>query len=45
MACVLAIVGVLVVSDVSLTMDGASLCCSLKKGFHSLDLGTVSDLE
>lgn len=45
MACLLAIVGVLVVSDVPLTMDGASLCRSLEKGFHSLDLGTVTDLE
>lgn len=45
MDCVLAIVGVLVVSDVPLTMDGASLCHSLERGFHSLDLGTVSDLE
>lgn len=45
MDCVLAIVGVLMVLDVPLIMDGISLCHSSEKGFLSLDLGTVSDLE
>lgn len=43
--CVLAIVAVLMVLDVPLIMDGISLCHSSEKGFLSLDLGTVSDLE